>query len=201
MAIVQLDKVTIYGIAHQRESVLEGLQRLGCLHLVNLQETAPQAAEHPIRSEVHEALKYLDDCRVKRDPAPARKGFDCRQVTQDALEIKRRRRELSDERDELERKVAMLEPWGDFRLPSNGRLGPLQFWFYTVRHHQLDGFQKADVAWQVVSTDNQYVYVVVISREQPEGLPGSVVDLPTLPYSELSARLERVKEELEELHW
>jgi V/A-type H+-transporting ATPase subunit I len=201
MAIVKLDKVTIYGIANQREQVLEGLQRLGCLHLVNLQEKAPVAAEHPIRSEVHEALKYLEDCRVKRDAAETRKGFDCFQVTRDVLEIKQRRRQLNDERDELERRVETLRPWGDFRLPSNGRMGPLQFWFTTVRHHQLGAFQKTDLAWQVVSTDNQYVYIVVISRQQPEGLPGNLVELPSQPFSELTARLERVKEELEELHW
>ena len=74
MAIVKLDKVTIYGSAQQRDDVLDGLQRLGCVHLVNLQESEPKTVEHPLRSEVHEALKYLDRCRVQRDPARVESG-------------------------------------------------------------------------------------------------------------------------------
>ena len=36
MAIVPVSKVTIYGIADQKEAVLDGLQSLGCTHLVSL---------------------------------------------------------------------------------------------------------------------------------------------------------------------
>ena len=144
MAIVKLDKITIYGIASQREDVLDGLQQLGCLHLVNLQETEPTTAEHPIRSEVHAALKYLETCPVKRDIADTRKGFDCSQVTSDALAIKTRLQQLNDERDGLERRIETLKPWGDFHLPSVKELQPLQFWFYTLRHHQLDTLQNID---------------------------------------------------------
>jgi V/A-type H+-transporting ATPase subunit I len=202
MAIVKLDKLTLYGIGRQREEVLDGLQRLGCVHLINLQEKAPKSAERPERSDVHEAIKYLGACRVQRDAPTTRKGYDCMKVTGEVLQIKRRRRELHDERDELSRSVRALEPWGDFRLPTGGELGPLQFWFYPLRHHQLGNVEKrTDLTWKVVSVDNQYVYVVVISPDQPEGMPAAPVELDPHPLSELKARLEQVEIELDELHW
>ncbi len=36
MAIVPLNKLTIYGMSDQKADVLDGLQRLGCLHLIGL---------------------------------------------------------------------------------------------------------------------------------------------------------------------
>jgi V/A-type H+-transporting ATPase subunit I len=202
MAIVKLDKVTLYGIGRQQNEVLDGLQRLGCIHLVNLQEEEPKTAEHPVRSEVHEALKYLNACPVQRNPSSTDKGYDCLQVTREALAIKQRRQELDDQRDYLVRSVSTLEPWGDFRWPAGGELGRLLFWFYPIRHHQLGDLEKrTDLTWQTVSVDNQYVYLVVIGPDQPEGMPVSPVELGTHSLSELKARLERVEVELDELHW
>ena len=36
MAIVPLDKMTLYGAESQKDAVIEQLQRLGCSHLVDL---------------------------------------------------------------------------------------------------------------------------------------------------------------------
>jgi len=202
MAIVQLEKLTLYGIARQREEVLEGLQRLGCVHLVNLQATSPKSAERPERSDVHAAIKYLAACPVQRGPSTTGKGYDCLEVTRDVLDIKNRRQALHDEFDDLTRSVQMLEPWGDFRLPQDRELGELRFWFYPLRHHQVGDVEKrTDLTWKIVSSDNQHVYVVVIRSDEPEGMPVAPVELDTRPLSELKARLEQVEIELDELHW
>ena len=39
MAIVPVAKVTLYGSASQKVTVLEGLQALGCMHLLDLSQT------------------------------------------------------------------------------------------------------------------------------------------------------------------
>jgi V/A-type H+-transporting ATPase subunit I len=199
MAIVQLDKLTLYGIGRQRDAVLAGLQRLGCMHLVNLQEKEPKSAERPERSDVHEAIKYLAACSVQRGAPTTRKGYDCLQVTREALEIKRRRQALHDEHDELSRSVRTLEPWGDFRLPTERELGRLQFWFYPLRHHQVGHVEtRADLSWKVVAADREHVYVVVVAAEEPQDMPANPVELDPRPLSQLKARLEQVEIELEE---
>ena len=201
MAIVQLDKVTLYGVAHQRDQVLTDLQALGCIHLVNLQAVEPPTVEHPTRSEVHDALEYLEGCPVQRATSVRRKDFNCVEVTRQALAIKERRQALSDERDFLLRSTEALRPWGDFRLPPDGELGPLRFWYYTLKHYQVDSLRKTELSWRVVAEDNQYAYVVVIDADQPQDMPTAPLDLDRRPLSELTACLESVEEELDELHW
>ena len=44
MSIVPLTKVTIYGPSGEKDAVLDGLQRLGCLHLNDLRSGAATTA-------------------------------------------------------------------------------------------------------------------------------------------------------------
>jgi V/A-type H+-transporting ATPase subunit I len=118
-----------------------------------------------------------------------------------ALVIKRQCQELEDERDFLVRSIRTLEPWGDFRLPEDGQLGPLQFWFYALRHHQLAELQAGGLTWKVVSEDNQNVYVVVLSEDRPDNMPVAPVELDHRPLSQLRSRRRAVEEELDELYW
>ncbi|MCH5373569.1 MAG: V-type ATP synthase subunit I, partial [Planctomycetes bacterium] len=140
MAIVKMHKVTLYGIARQRDEVLDRLQRLGCLHLIDLQARADaKAPEHPHRSVVRDALKYLNACPVQNSNQLTHyeHDCDCLEVAHRALEIQRRRQQLNDERDILVRSIETLEPWGDFELPSEQQLGGLRLWFYPIRRRQL----------------------------------------------------------------
>lgn len=204
MTIVPLEKVTIYGLAKQRDHVLRRLQDLGCLHLIDLQLNGDnKTPEHPHRSVVREALKYLQTCRVQNPNQHDHytHEWDCGKVSHRALEIKQQRRRLSDERDELARSIAKLTPWGDFRPPAPEQLGGLRLWFYTVRPRQLEQLQASGLAWQTVAEDLQFAYVVVVSAEEPSGVPGTRVELDPRPLSELQARLEQVDGELDSLHW
>jgi V/A-type H+/Na+-transporting ATPase subunit I len=204
MAIVKLRKVTVYGLLRQRDEVLDRLQTLGCLHLIDLQKNGElKTPEHPHRNVVHEALKYLDASSVQNPNHYTRypSGCDCLQVAHQALENKRHRQELNDERDHLRQSIRVLEPWGDFQWPSPEQLGGLQLWFYPVRHHDVAQLQRSELVWKAVAEDHQFVYVVVVGAEEPVGVPGHRVDLDQRPLSQLKARLEAVDEELESLHW
>ncbi len=204
MAIVKLHKVTLYGIARQRDEVLERLQGLGCLHLIDLQEKSDvKMPEHPHRSVVHDALKYLNACPVQNSNQLTHyeHDCDCLEVSRRALEIKQRRQELSDERDHLVRSIEALEPWGNFEIPPDEELGGLRLWFYLIRRRQVSELANLDLAWQAVNEDHQFVYAVVVSPEEPQRVPGTRVELDRRPLAELKARLEQVDEDLETLHW
>ncbi len=202
MAIVPLDKVTIYGSAEQRETVLDGLQRLGCLHLVDLgKRTEPSPPGEMVSGEARQALRYLRACPVQRRQTKSRKGYELAEVDARALCIKRRQEQLNDERDHLQKAIADLRPWGDFRLPPESERGGARLWFCVLRHRQLAELSETDLTWQVVAKDSQFEYVAVVHPERPEGLPAAPVQLEPRPLSELEVRLEEVEEELEDLHW
>jgi V/A-type H+/Na+-transporting ATPase subunit I len=202
MSIVPLAKVTMYGAASQKDAVLDGLQSLGCVHLVDLEAVErPVEATEYISTEAREALAYLQSCPMQRRPVRAPERFDFEQVQAQALEIQRRERELNDERDQLRRSAAELGPWGDFRLPSGGELGELRFWFFITPHYRLKAFGQTDHIWHLVGRDRQFAYVVVLSEAEPEGIFGTRADLDERPLSEIKERLEGVENQLEELYW
>jgi V/A-type H+-transporting ATPase subunit I len=120
-------------------------------------------------------------------------------VADEVLEIRRQRQDLKDERETLTRNIEALKPWGDFRLPPEDDLGGLRLWFYTLRHHRLADLETTDLAWKQIASDNQFLYVTVVSKDEPVGVPGTPVELDRRPLSELQARLEQVDETLESL--
>jgi V/A-type H+-transporting ATPase subunit I len=119
MSIVSLVKVTLYGSAAEKDAVLDGLQRLGCLHLNDLHRDAAGAADLVApRSDAREALQYLHDSPVRRRPLRHGEEIDCETVVREVLEVRDRSRALAEEREQLQKWIGDLEPWGDFELPD-----------------------------------------------------------------------------------
>lgn len=204
MTIVKLQKATIYGLARQRDEVLDQLQRLGCLHLIDLpSESAGGAPEHPHRSAVHAALKYLHACPVQNSNQHTDydHGGGCRQIADQVLQVQRDRQQLDDQHDDLLRRVKTLEPWGEFQLPASDAIAGLGLWFYRLRHRQLAELQQLDVPWTQVNQDHQFAYVVVVSGDEPSGMLGNRIDLDLQPLSQLRSRLAEIDEQREALHW
>ena len=204
MAIVQLEKMTLYGSDSQKESVIDRLQELGCAHLVDLGPPSEAYGATSGSDDPRDALKFLCDCPEQRRQIRRCDNFDREQVVAEALRLQRDGRELSDERDELQKAIADLEPWGEFQLPADGAIGDLQFWFYAI---SLRDFGKIPMSRppvervvREVTRDHRNAYVVVLSREEPAGVPGTGVQLDRRPLSELRRRLEEVEEQLEEFH-
>ena len=89
MSIVPLVKVTLYGPAAEKDAVLDGLQRLGCLHLNDLHRGAAEAADAVTsRSDAREALQYLHDSPVRRRPLRHGEKIDCEAVVREVLEVR-----------------------------------------------------------------------------------------------------------------
>jgi V/A-type H+-transporting ATPase subunit I len=202
MAIVPVAKITLYGTADQKPTVLEALQELGCVHLLDLSQNADDdvGSQHLLPDSA-DALKFLRACPIQRRAVKETSEFHFDDVVGEALTIEQRLRELQSERDELQQAVANLAPWGDFRLPQADELSSLRLWFYVVPHHQLLSLEPLPTPWHVVSRDNRFTYVVVVSSDEPVDIPVSRVHLDDRPLSVLRQRLEIVETELEELHW
>jgi V/A-type H+-transporting ATPase subunit I len=202
MSIVPLVKVTLYGPASEKAGVLDGLQRLGCLHLNDLR---PAAAELTDLSHsgvaAREAWQYLQDCPVHRQALKQATDVDLQATAKDALDIRDRSRALAEEREQLHKWIVDLKPWGDFELPAWGREGPLRFWFYIVPLRQVASLQVTDLALRIVARDHRFAYVVVVAASQPAGMPVTPVALEPRSLSTLRARLEQVERDLEELDY
>ncbi len=208
MAIVPLEKVTLYGAETQKSAVLEHLQELGCIHLIHLGSPPRESAAAEGPAELQAALTYLRLCPEKRQPV-RREPFHLQLVVDEILEVKRQAEDTGDERDLLQKAIRDLQPWGEFRLPEH-RLDGVEFWFYVLPIDQFSLFAAAagrpahadvsGLAWHEVNRDHQNVYLVVLSAAQPTGLPGKQVELDRRPLSELRRRWGEVEDQLEELH-
>lgn len=199
MSIESLIKVTVYGPLPDKTRVLSGLQTLGCLHLVSLAEADARRMTAEPSPRAVTALRFLRGARQfwHQDHDPSH--FDAEKVEDRVLEIRSRLQELSDLRDFLRRRIADLEPWGDFTLPATAERSDLRFWFYIVPHYRMRQLQGRDLIWQVVNRDNRFCYVVVIARDEPVGMPTERTHTGSHSLSELRQRLETVELEMDEL--
>ena len=202
MAIIPVSKVTLYGISDQKEAVLDGLQGLGCTHLVNL---APGRGEtRPSRGfsvEAHQALQYLHACPTKRRQARDPRGFDFAAVEREALEIRGREQELQDECDSALKAIETVRPWGDFQLPAEEGPSALRFWFYVVPHRRMEAVRESGLVWQAVARDERFDYVVAIHPEKPQNMPVAPENLDPRSLSQLTDRFREIELERETLQW
>ncbi|MGF1581807.1 MAG: V-type ATP synthase subunit I [Gemmataceae bacterium] len=199
MAIVPLDKITVYGTLDQKETVIEGLQRLGCLHLVNLAKDQSEAPEL-ISKEAREALRFLATCPHKRRAFKHRGEYNREELIQEALQIKEQRDTLTEQRDHLQKAISEIEPWGDFHVPAADELNGLHLWFYIITPNEIVDLEESDLIWSLVRQDAKSAYVVVVSAEEPE-VRFKPLELDPRSLSDLQEQLEQVEEELDDLHW
>lgn len=203
MSIVKLNKVTFYGLAKQRDEVLDGLQRLGCLHLIDLPgRSGTQPVDHCDRNLVQAAIQYLQSCPIQNPHQQTEysAGLDCLGLARIAIANRDRRDALTDEKDELEQAITTLEPWGSFHLPSPEEIRGLQLWFYVIPHRDVEVLNSSPYVWQVINQDQQNSFVLVLHPDEPD-LPWTALEFDGRPLEELKKRLREVKEELEVHHW
>jgi V/A-type H+-transporting ATPase subunit I len=197
VSIVRLKRLTLYGMLEQKDDVLNGLQELGCLHLVSLQPTGDRHADMPSAQpkDTYDALRYLQDSPIRRRPVSEDEDYDLDAIVEKALWNRQRRRAVRDRLDELRQQIKEVQPWGDFRLPSSEELDELRLWFYVVPLHRMNVVRQSDLTWQVVRKDHRDAYVVVVSETQP---PSDAMPVPAAEIGDLSLSEMRWQEELAE---
>jgi V/A-type H+-transporting ATPase subunit I len=199
MSIVQLDRVTFVGMTEDRERLLQDLQELGCLHI------EPFAAESDSQTAVdtsaggREALQFLRDYPQQRRQSRDTKRFNALEVERQVLDVRQRLQMLSDERDFLIKRIQDLRPWGDFEFPPLPEMGGLRLWFYMIPHRDMALIRDLALPHEIVKKDNRYRYVVVISENEPEGMPVNRTHIGSRPRHELEARLEEVELAIEDV--
>jgi V/A-type H+-transporting ATPase subunit I len=203
MSIVRLKRLTLFGIADRKNEVLGGLQELGCLHLVNIRQTADRPADVPSAQpkDTYDALRYLTDSPITRRPVSEDEDFDLDAIVEKALWNRQRLRTVRDQLDELRQQIREVEPWGDFKLPSPAELDGLNLWFYVVPLHKMKLLEGVEFTWQVVRKDHRNAYVVVISATEPAAgtMPTPAIDLGRRSLSELRMDEELAQSEEEEV--
>jgi V/A-type H+-transporting ATPase subunit I len=199
VSIVPLARVTLCGLLAERDAMLRDLQTLGVAHLLSpggpddaRAATAPASA-----SSAREALHYLRGAANRWHQVHDPQGFGPRAVEERALAVRRQTRDLEDERLRLERRIRDLEPWGDFALLDPASIEH-RLWFYRVPNHQLPSV-PAGLVWQAVHRDEQGCYVVVISPEEPVGMPVARTHTGSRRLSDLRRRLESLQVEIDAL--
>lgn len=203
MSVVALKKATIVGLSAETQQILEGLQDLGCLHLLRLSDKGEEESGEAISisPEAREALKWLADYPLRR--RQARTGFDAVAVQMAALSNKEAVKDLEDERDFLTRRIADLEPWGDFEFPvDHQQIGGVYLWFYIVPRWRMKEVAATDLVWEIVGRDNRFAYVVVLSEHEPPsgegGMPVERTHTGDRSLTRLQERLEEVEATLED---
>jgi V/A-type H+-transporting ATPase subunit I len=180
MTIVPLCKLSVVGLAADKAHLIDGLQRLGCLHLIPLQPPVeadqPFVSRHPV-ADARKALGYLADVRRRRHQTRLDASFDFDRLIGEALANRQAKREAEDELLALEARLEEMDPWGDFRLPPLEQLGGQRLWFYRVPQGRARSFREAlvglDTPWQQLYESPRHLYVVLIAAREPapEALP------------------------------
>lgn len=203
MSIVSLNKVTLFGLTKEKQKMLNGLQDLGCMHLVTLREISeePEKVQPEQSKGTIAALRFLLDCPKKRHQVMEEQQFKLESCVDRILQIKQLIREISDLRDKLAARIKEVEPWGDFKLPSQDDLAGLKLWFYIVPVSKIRLLPKNNMVWQIVHKDNRFAYLVVVAEQEPEPniMPVPRTHTGTLSLSELNERLNKAELEIEDL--
>ena len=203
MSIVSMTKATIYGHVNDKAAAMDGLQDLGCLHLIALQrlpagKTVVTENTGPTPS-ARKAWKFLCSTQPRHRQVHDKSRFDATVVEQRVLEIMDRLQTVRDEHDFIVKRIEELKPWGDFQLPPREQIPELNLWFYIVPHYLLHRVERRQKIWHVAHKDNRNSYVVVISKREPRHMPVERSHTGKVPYSQLLRRLEELESEREDL--
>jgi V/A-type H+-transporting ATPase subunit I len=207
MSIVPLARVTVVGLSADKDNLIDGLQRLGCVHLIPLSappEEGTFVTARPIE-EARQALRYLSDVRRRRHQTRVDADFDFDRLIAEALATRQRQREAEDRLLALEARLRELEPWGEVALPDLDQLGGQRLWFYRVPHPKAKPFREAlaslEVPFQLLYASPRHLYFALIasSEPDPEALPVPRSHVGSEPTAVVRRQLDAARTALEEV--
>lgn len=167
MSIEALKKITLYGLQSEKNELLQGLQQLGCMHLIPLvqpdeiqtEQTEPQAAR--------EALSWLQNCGVKRREAQFTADLSATDIVALVQDNKVRHRAASDRCEALTKRIREVQPWGEFAFPPLDEMAGMRLWFYIIPLKDMALVEALELPYEIVHQDNKDAYVVLLSETEP----------------------------------
>lgn len=198
MSLVPLERVTYVGMSSDMDRLLDDLHTRGCLELIPLNGDKKDESPGEATRHARDALLFLLTCPQRRRQVSDDSRFDPVDVERRALALRDRIQELDAERDELTQRIKDLKPWGAFQFPPSEQLGDLRLWFYVVPHKQMPQIEASGLVYEVVRREPRLVYVVVVSKTEPSGMPVQRVRMGSRSLEELSRRLEEVELSIED---
>jgi len=204
MSIVSLKKVTLVGIAQEKEQIATDLQtKLGCMHVATLSQAKKEKAleKFSLINDNKKAIRYLHTAEKKDELIWDREHFDKDQILAEIKQNQDDIKRLAQERKELLKQVEIASHWGEFTFPSKEELEGYQLWFYRVAHGVVDKIHEG-IIWEAVYEDDAGYYVVVLSKDEPctHTMPVKRTDLGEKPLAELRAELANIENQIEEQH-
>lgn len=195
MSIVPVLHATLVAADGDRAALLDGLQQLGVMHLTGLE--GPGAVE--IDARIRSALAYLSDSpsqhhRVRRDA-----GFDVERLVTQTEALRARAQALDEERLALKKRIADVQPWGNFVLPDLTDYPELRFWFYRIPPARLSALEESEDPWAIVRRTPAEAFVIVMAEDEPHDLPFARIDFGSRSLAELENRLWEVEVELDDV--
>jgi V/A-type H+-transporting ATPase subunit I len=198
MSIISMHKVTFIGMTADRDLLLTGLQKMGCVQIIPLTSGSSAIANTAPAVGASEALKFLRTYPRRRRQVLDMQRFDAIEVQQRTLEVRSRLHDLKDERDFLIKRIRDMRPWGDFALPPLNEMGNLRLWFYVVPHKDMAKIKALAPIWEIIRRDGRFCYVVVVNEDEPLAMPVPRVHLGYKTRHELEARLDDVELDIED---
>ena len=198
MSVVRLQKLAFAGLLESKTGLIDELQNQGCVQVVPLRADDGTGPDLAPSAGAREALLFLKSYKNRRRQVRDPERFDAEVVERKVLDVRRRLRDLEQERDFLIRRLAAFEPWGDFVFPAREDLAELRLWFYPVPLNELPRVAALDHVFEVVNRDQRFAYVVVVAEEEPVDLPVPRVHLGSKPRRALQDRLDEVELALED---
>ena len=203
MSIVRLKKATVVGMTKDKCDILKGLQELGLMHLISLQEKPHSLAEqqHTPATESVKALRYLQESPLKRRQIHHDPDFDIHDVSEMVLRNQENRRSAMDRRDEINQRIKDLQPWGDLTFPPLDEIGGERLWFYALPRGKLEYLEELHLPWQIVHLNPSTAWVVIISPHEPphDILPVARTHTGSSPLYDVRKDLDAIEARLDEI--
>ena len=203
MSIVRLKKATVVSMSKDKCDILKGLQELGLMHLISLQEKPHSLAEqqHTPATESVKALRYLRESPLKRRQIHHDPDFDIHDVSDMVLRNQENRRSAMDRRDEVKQRIKDLQPWGDFTFPPLDEIGGERLWFYILPRGKLMHLEELHQPWRIVHMNPSTAWVVIISPLEPpyDILPVARTHTGSSPLCDVRKDLDAIEARLDEI--
>lgn len=203
MSIAKFRKITLFGPLSEKTVILTALQKMGCVHLITLKSEELASLVSLPRTPIDElkaALRYLVDAPEKATIKKTKVKFDAAATVVAILKNQKDLKFSEEQKDFLSDRIKSLSLWGHFRLPNLSEIANERLWFYQIKRQDVSRL-PSDYIIQEVHRNDKFIYLVVISEEEPKkgSFPTSRIHTGAISLNTLQQELESITEEIEDL--